>query len=175
MKHTVAVLLIPLGIILAVALPIVISVAFDVDLGQKPGILVATMMPGIIVIAFARQFRRASEAQNPAPQEILPGHRLCELCRKVVPESEGAEQTLHTPMAKTTFVCRACTRYRTKRALTVLVVFLAFLGVLALVVTLLVPKNNNKKAELRGNTEEHFAAAQTAAELVRVRTQQTKS
>jgi hypothetical protein len=148
MKRTVATLLIPLGIILAVALPIVIAVAFDIDLGNQPGILVATIMPGIAVIALGRQLRRSSESQNPEPQEILPGQRLCALCKKVVPESEGAEQTLHTPMTRTAFVCHACVRYRAKRAMTVLVVFLAILGLLVLVGMLLVPKNNNKKAEL---------------------------
>jgi hypothetical protein len=141
MKRTVAVLLIPLGIILAVALPIVIAVAFALDPGKQPLILVAAIMPGITVIAFGRQLRSSGEAQTPTPQEILPGCRLCDLCKKVVPESEGAEQTLslYTPMAKTAFVCHACIRYRTKRALTVLVVFLALLGVLVLVATLLVP------------------------------------
>src|SRR5262249_50226047 len=114
-------------------------------LGKKPGVLVGGMMPGVIVMALAGKLWKDREPPKPTPDLIPPGYQVCELCDKTVPETEGVARRLdlQTPTARVAFVCHACTRYRTKRALIVLVLLFAGLGVFALVVYLTVP--NAKK------------------------------
>ena len=129
------------GLIFAVGLPIAIALLLNIDLGRKPGVLVGGMMPGVGVMVLARKLWKGREAPKPTPDQIPLGYQVCDLCGKNVPETEGVLRRLdlQTPMARLAFTCHACTRYRTKRALIVLVLFLAALGVFALVVYLTVP------------------------------------
>lgn len=142
MRKTGAFVLAGIGLILAVGVPVTIAVVFSIDLGKKPGILVGGMMPGIVVLMLAVKVWKSGAAPKPTPEQIPLGYQVCELCGKTLPETEGVARRLdlQTPMARTAFVCHACTRYRTKRALIVLVMFLAGLGVLALLVQLFVAK-----------------------------------
>src|SRR5262245_5147914 len=142
MRKTGAVILASVGLILAVGVPVTIAVVFNIDLGKKPGALVGGMMPGISVMVLAGKLWKGGAAAKPMPDQIPPGYQYCDLCGKTVPETEGVARRLYpqTPMVRVAFVCNACNRYRTKRALMVLVLFLAGLGVLALVVYLTIPK-----------------------------------
>jgi hypothetical protein len=142
MRKTGALILAGVGLILAVGLPVTIALLFNIELGKRPGVLVGGMMPGVSVMVLARKLWKAGEAPMSMPDQIPPGHQVCDLCRKAVPMTEGVARRLNlqTPMARVAFVCHACTRYRTKRALVVLVLFLAALGLFALVVQLTIAK-----------------------------------
>ena len=145
MRKTGALILAGVGLILAVGIPITIALLFNIDLGKKPGVLVGGMMPGVSVMVLARKLWKGGGVPRPTPDQIPPGYQVCDLCGKTVPEMEAVARRLdlQTPMVRVAFVCHACTRYRTKRALTVLVLFLAALGLFALVVYLTIP--NPKK------------------------------
>jgi hypothetical protein len=144
MRKTAALILAGVGLILAVGVPITIAVLFNIDPGKKPGVLVGGMMPGICVMALAGKVRKGSQAPKPPPDQVPAGYQFCDLCRKTVLETEGVAHCLNpqTPMAQVAFVCHACSRYRTKRALLVLLLFLVGLGVFALVVSLTIPRKN---------------------------------
>ncbi|MFO0876525.1 MAG: hypothetical protein U0840_04055 [Gemmataceae bacterium] len=142
MRKLAAVLLATAGLILAVGLPITIAVVFNIDLGTRAGVLVGGMMPGIGVLALAGRLWSGAPAPQPPPDQIPPGHHVCDLCRKIVPLTDGIVRYL-PPQAsggRVAFECHACGRYRIKRALTILVMFLAALGVFALIVQLTVVK-----------------------------------
>jgi hypothetical protein len=147
MRRTVAVTLALVGLVLAVGVPILLAVGADIDLGKKPGFLVGALMPGVAVIAFASRLWRTGGPAGPAPDQVPPGYRVCDLCRQPVLVADGADRRLdvQTPLARMAFVCSPCARYRTRRALLVLVLFLAGLGALALVVSLTLPRPNRKK------------------------------
>jgi hypothetical protein len=119
-----------------------IAVVFNIDPGKRPGVLVGGMMPGLGVLVLARKLRQGGGVPKPTPDQVPAGHQVCDLCGKAVPVTEGVarRRDLQTPMARVAFVCDACTSYRTKRALVVLVLFLAALGVFALVVQLTIPR-----------------------------------
>jgi hypothetical protein len=142
MRKTGALILASVGVILAVAVPVTIAVVFNIDLGRKTGVLVGGMMPGMGLMVLAGKLWKDGTAMKPTPADIPPGYQYCDLCGKTVLEAEGVGRRLNpqTPMAQVAFVCHACNRYRTKRALLVLVLFLAGLGILALVVYLTIPK-----------------------------------
>jgi hypothetical protein len=141
MRKTVALLLGLAGLILAVGVPIAVALWLNLDPGKKPGLLVGGMMPGLGVLLLARKLWKGGEAPRPRPELIPPGYQVCELCGKTLPATEGVARQFdpQTPRARIAFACHACTRYRTKRALTVLVLFLAALGVFALAVQLTIP------------------------------------
>lgn len=145
MRKTGALILASVGLILAVGVPVTIAVAFNIDLGKRPGVLVGGMLPGIGVMALAGKLWKDAAAK-PMPDQIPPGYQFCELCGKTVPETEGVGRRVNpqTPMVRVTFICHACSRYRAKRALLVLVLFLAGLGVIALVVYLTMPRPQKK-------------------------------
>ena len=149
MRKSVAILLVPIGVILAIAVPIVVAVVWNIDPGKRPNLLVATMAPGVALLALAAKLWR-SAAPLPAPEEIPPGYIVCDLCRKPVPALAGEYHRLDsvTPLARTGFVCSACARYRARRAITILVLFLAFLGVLAAAVAVFLPNGNKKRAAI---------------------------
>jgi hypothetical protein len=115
---------------------------FNIDPGKRPGVLVGGMMPGLSVLVLARKLWKGGEAPKPTLDQIPHGHQVCDLCGKAVPATEGVARRLdlQTPMARVAFVCHACTSYRTKRALMVLVLFLAALRVFALVVQLTIAR-----------------------------------
>ena len=142
MRKTGAAILAGVGLILAVGVPIAIALLFRVDLGKRPGVLVGGMMPGLSVMVLAGKLWKGGEAPKPTPDQIPHGYQVCDLCGKTVPLTEGVARRLNlqTPMARVGFVCHACTRYRTKRALMVLVLFLAALGIFALVVQLTIAR-----------------------------------
>jgi hypothetical protein len=141
MRKTAAFILAGVGLVLAVGVPIVIAVAFNIDPGRRPGVLVGGMMPGIGVMVFAHRLWKAGEAPKPPPGPIPPGYQVCDLCGNVLPETEGVARHLdpRMPTTRMAFVCYACARYRNKRALIVLALFLAALGLFALVVQLTIP------------------------------------
>jgi hypothetical protein len=141
MNKTGALILFMVGLVLAVGVPVAVAIGFDIDPGQKPGLLVGGMMPGVCVIALARRLWTGDGPPRPDPGQVPPGHRVCDLCGKAVPAA-GATRGLdpHLPTARAAFVCSACSRYRTRRALTVLVLFLAALGLFALIVQLTIAK-----------------------------------
>lgn len=142
MRKTFALILAGVGLIVAVGLPIVIASLFNIDLGAKPGLGVGGMMPGLGIMVLARRLWKGATTPRPLPGPIPPGHLMCVLCGTVVEQTDGVDRRLdlQTPMARVGFVCHACNRYRTKRALLILVLFLAGLGVFALIVQLTVPK-----------------------------------
>jgi hypothetical protein len=142
MRKTGALILAGVGLILAVGVPVAIAVFFQIDLGKKPGVLVGGMMPGLSVMVLARKLWKGGEVPKPTPDQIPHGHQACELCGKVVLLTEGVAHQINprTPMARVAFICHACTRYRTRRALLILVLFLAALGVFALVVQLTIAR-----------------------------------
>ena len=127
---------------MAVGVPVSIALLFNIDLGKRVGVLVGGMIPGLSVMILARKLWKGGEAPKPTPDQIPHGHQVCDFCGKTVSMTEGVERRLNlqTPMARVAFVCHACARYRTKRALIVLVLFLAALGVFALVVQLTIAK-----------------------------------
>ncbi len=135
MRSAGALVLAIIGFALAVALPIVIAIAFDIDLGKRTSALVGGMMPGIIVMVLASKLSKGARVARSMPEQILKGYQLCDLCGKAVLETEGAARQLDptTPLVRVAFVCHACNRYRNKTALIALVLFLAGLGVLVLV------------------------------------------
>src|SRR5262245_57276601 len=145
MRKTGALILAGVGLILAVGVPITISIVFNIDLGKRTGVLVGGMMPGIGVMVLAGKLWKGGAAAKPTPGEIPPGYQYCELCGKTVPDTEGVARRLNpqTSVGRVAFVCHACNRYRTKRALLVLVLFLAGLGMFALVVYFTIPKPQN--------------------------------
>ena len=138
MRTIAAVILASVGLTLAVGIPITLAVVFDIDLGTKPGVLVGGMMPGIGVMGLAAWLWNGGPARKPTPDLIPPGHQACADCGTLVPVAEGVARLhdLHSSTSQAAFVCAVCTRRRTRRALTVLVLFLAGLGVFALVVQL---------------------------------------
>jgi hypothetical protein len=142
MNKTGALILFAVGLVLAVGVPVAVAIGFNIDPGQKPGLLVGGMMPGVCVIALARRLWKGEGPPRPAPGQVPPGHIVCDLCGKAVPAAAGATRGLdhHLPMAWAAFVCHACTRYRTLRALTILLLFLAALGVFALIVQMTIAK-----------------------------------
>jgi hypothetical protein len=142
MRKTGALILAEVGLILAVGVPVTVSLLFNIDLGKRADVLVGGMMPGLSVMVLARKLWKGGEAPRPTPEQIPHGHQVCDLCGKAVPVTEGVVRRLdlQTPMVRVAFVCHACTRYRTKRALLVLVLFLAALGVFALVVQLTIAR-----------------------------------
>jgi hypothetical protein len=142
MRRTGAFILASVGLILAVAVPVTIAVVFNIDLGKRTGVLVGGMMPGISLMVLAGKLWKGGAVPKPMPDQIPPGYQYCELCGQTVSETEGVGRHLNprTPTARVAFVCHACNRYRTKRALMVLVLFLAALGIFALVVSLTMPK-----------------------------------
>ena len=142
MRKTGAVILASVGLILAVAVPVTLAVVFNIDLGKRTAVLVGGMMPGISVMLLAGKLWKGGAPPKPMPDQIPPGYQFCDLCGKTVPGTEGVARRLNpqTPMTREAFVCYACNRYRTKRALIVLVLFLAGLGVFALVVYLTIPR-----------------------------------
>ena len=142
MRRTIAVILAGTGLILAVGVPVLLALLFNIDLGKKPAVLTGGMMPGVCVMVWARALWKGREAPKPTINQIPLGHQVCDLCGQAVPETEGVARLLNpnTPIARVGFVCHACGRYRTKRALMVLVLFLAALGVFALVVQLTIGK-----------------------------------
>src|SRR5262245_27136470 len=144
MRRTAATLLVMGGFLLAVAVPIAVALGANVDFGQRPGVLVATAMPGVTVMALATRLWRARGPERPGPEQVPPGHRVCDLCRKPVPVVAGTDRRLDvsTAAVRSAFVCHACARYRTRRAVAVLLVFLAALGVAAIVIPRVVPKRN---------------------------------
>ncbi len=145
MRKVVAALSAMMGLVLAVSLPITLALYFNIDPGKKPGILMGGMLPGLSVLVLARKLWKGPKDAKPTLDQIPPAYQICDLCGKPVPETAGVARRLdlQTPMARVAFVCHSCTRYRTKRALLVLVLFLAALGVLALIVHLTIP--NAKK------------------------------
>jgi hypothetical protein len=142
MRKTGALILAGVGLNLSVGVPVTIALLFNIDLGARPGVLVGGMMPGVCVMVLARKLWKGGETPKPTPDQIPLGHQVCDLCGKTVAEKEGVARRLNlqTPMARTAFVCHACTRYRTRRALLVLVFFLAVLGAVALVVQLTIAR-----------------------------------
>jgi hypothetical protein len=146
MRKAIAALLAVVGLILAVGVPITIALLFNLDPGKKPGLLVGGMMPGVSVLVLARKLWKGGEAPKTMPDQVRPGYQVCDLCGNAVLETEGVARRLdlQTPMARVAFVCYPCTRYRTRRALLVLVLFLAALGVFALVVHLTIPNAKKK-------------------------------
>jgi hypothetical protein len=142
MRKAAAVILAAVGLSLAVGVPITIALVFNLDPGKKPGVLVGGMMPGVGVMVLARKLWKGREAPKPTPDQIPPGCQVCDLCGKTVPVTEGVARLLdpQTSMARVAFVCRPCTRYRTRRALLVLALFLTALGLFALIVQLTIPK-----------------------------------
>lgn len=141
MRRAAAVILVGAGLILAVGVPIAIAVRFDIDPGKNSVVLLGGMMPGLGVMVLARKLWKGDQAAKPSPDPVQPGYRVCGLCGRTLPEAEGVSSRLDplTPAARVAFVCHACTRYRTRRALAILVLFLTALGALALVVSLTIP------------------------------------
>jgi hypothetical protein len=124
MRKVIAVTLVPVGLLLAIAGPVLIGALYNIDFGDRPRLLLAAMIPGITIMALASKLWRGGGAPALGPEQVPPGHRVCELCKKVVPVTEGADRRLdeQTLMAQTAFVCHRCASYRTKRALRALVV-----------------------------------------------------
>ena len=81
------------------------------------------------------------------PDQIPPGYQFCDQCSKTVLQTEGEMRQLFQSIVITreAFVCYACNRYRTKKALIILVLFLGFVGLLGLLglfcVVFLIPKH----------------------------------
>jgi len=136
MRKTGAVILASLGLILAVAVP--------VTLGVNVNALLFGIMPGISIMVLARKLSKGG--LKPMPDQIPPGYQFCDQCRKTVLQTEGEMRQLFQSIAITreAFVCYACNRYRTKKALIILVLFLGFVGLLGLLglfcVVFLIPK-----------------------------------
>ncbi len=124
MRKTGAVILASLGLILAVAVPVI--------LGVNVNALLFGIMPGISIMVLARKLSKGG--LKPMPDQIPPGYQFCDQCRKTVLQTEGEMRQLFQSIAITreAFVCYACNRYRTKKALIILVLFLGFVGLLGL-------------------------------------------
>jgi hypothetical protein len=132
MRKSSALIFAGVGLVLAVGLPITIALVWEIDLGKRQDILVGGSAPGICLMAIAgKLWRRACHS---LPEFIPPGYLVCELCGKAAKAEEGVTRRLD--MARFAFVCHACSRYRTKRALIILLVFLGALGLFALIVQL---------------------------------------
>ena len=131
MRKTGAVILASLGLILAVAVPVTLAVVSNIDLGKSHHLLFG-MMPGISIMMLARKLSKGGP--KPMPDQIPPGYQFCDLCRKTVLQTEGEMRQLLQSIfiSKEAFVCYACNRYRTKKALIILVLFLGFVGLLCL-------------------------------------------
>jgi hypothetical protein len=142
MRKTGAVILAIVGLLLAVGIPITIAVAFNIDPGKQPGILVGGMTPGIVVMALASKLWKGGTAVKPTPDQIPLGYLVCDLCGQAVPEAEVEAQGLNprTPMARVGFVCDACDSYRTRRAYLALFLFLASLIIIGLVAYFTIPR-----------------------------------
>ncbi len=132
MRKTGAVILASLGLILAVAVPVILAVVSNIDLGKNVAVLLFGMMPGISIMVLARKLSKGG--LKPMPDQIPPGYQFCDQCRKTVLQTEGEMRQLFQSIAITreAFVCYACNRYRTKKALIILVLFLGFVGLLGL-------------------------------------------
>ncbi len=136
MRKTGAVILASLGLILAVAVPVI--------LGVNVNALLFGIMPGISIMVLARKLSKGG--LKPMPDQIPPGYQFCDQCSKTVLQTEGEMRQLFQSIAITreAFVCYACNRYRTKKALIILVLFLGFVGLLGLLglfcVVFLIPK-----------------------------------
>ena len=122
MRKTGAVILASLGLILAVAVP--------VTLGENVNALLFGKMPGISIMVLARKLSKGG--LKPMPDQIPPGYQFCDQCSKTVLQTEGEMRQLFQSIVITreAFVCYACNRYRTKKALIILVLFLGFVGLL---------------------------------------------
>jgi len=66
--------------------------------------------------------------------KISPGYQFCDQCSKTLLQTEGktCQHFQSIFISKEAFVCYACNRYRTKKALIILVLFLGFVGLLCL-------------------------------------------
>lgn len=141
MRKTGAVILASLGLILAVAVPVTLAVVFNIDLGKNVNALLLGMMPGISIMMLARKLSKSGDGRpKPIPDQISPGYQFCDQCCNTVLQKEGKTRRLYQSIfiSKEAFVCYACNRYRTKKALIILVLFLGLLclGALAAVVFL---------------------------------------
>lgn len=134
MRKTGAVILASLGLILAVAVPVILAVNSNFDHGKTQSFLLG-MMPGISIIMLARKLSKSVGLPKPMPNQIPPGYQFCDQCSKTVLQTEGEMRQLFQTMSisKEAFVCNACNRYRTKKALIILVLFLGFVGLLVFV------------------------------------------
>ena len=132
MRKTGAVILASLGLILAVAVPVILAVVSNIDLGKNVAVLLFGMMPGISIMVLARKLSKGG--LKPMPDQIPPGYQFCDQCSKTVLQTEGEIRQLFQSIVITreAFVCYACNRYRTKKALIILVLFLGFVGLLCL-------------------------------------------
>jgi hypothetical protein len=143
MKKLLAIILIPLGIIVPVALAILQAVVFNVDVGRQPGFLLPLIMPGVAILAWARHLWRSGETSILAQEPIPPGYRVCGRCRQVVPETGGKDQGYGgTPM---TFICDACTSYRNRRAIMVVLLLIVPLAACGLAGFLLDANSQKRK------------------------------
>jgi len=131
MRKTGAVILASLGLILAVAVPVTLAVVFNID-PKLPHHFLFGMMPGISIMVLARKLSKGG--LKPMPDQIPPGYQFCDQCSKTVLQTEGEMRRLYQSIVITreAFVCYACNRYRTKKALIILVLFLGFVGLLCL-------------------------------------------
>jgi hypothetical protein len=145
MRKTVAIFLVPVGLVLAVAVPVFVIVLYNMDPIRNSAAMVGLMMPGLAVVALARNLWRSGEAPNPTQEPIPPGYRVCDRCRKLVAAPEGAERARFAPREQKAFVCDSCNSYRTKRALVVLLLFFTAIGGCILVGSLLIPDPKKKK------------------------------
>ena len=129
MRKTGAVILASLGLILAVAVPVILAVVSNID-PKLPHHFLFGKMPGISIMVIARKLSKGG--LKPMPDQIPPGYQFCDQCRKTVLQTEGEMRQLFQSIAITreAFVCYACNRYRTKKALIILVLFLGFVGLL---------------------------------------------
>ena len=115
------------GLILAVAVPVTLAVVFNID-PKEPYHFLFGMMPGISIMMLARKLSKGGP--KPMPDQIPPGYQFCDQCSKTVLQKEGEMRRLYQSIfiSKEAFVCYACNRYRTKKALIILVLFLGFVG-----------------------------------------------
>src|SRR5262249_60605206 len=95
MRKTGALIVAVVGLILAVGVPVTIALLFNIDLGKRPGVLVGGMMPGVSVMVLARKLWKGGEAPKPTPDQIPHGRRVCDLCGKTAPLTEGRGRRLH--------------------------------------------------------------------------------
>lgn len=147
MRNVKSLLLAGIGLLLAVILPVVSAIALNFDPAESPARMLRWSVPGLFVMAFARRFWRSAEAPMETIAQTPPGHKVCEFCGKAVPEKNGVVRrlSLTTPLPQAAFVCHACSLYRAKRALIILVMFFAALGVFAVIFGLLLQLNGVKR------------------------------
>ena len=107
MRKTGAVILASLGLILAVAVPVILAVVSNIDLGKNVAVLLFGMMPGISIMMLAHKQSKSGAHPKPVPDQIPPGYQFCDQCSKTVLQTEGETRRLYESIFKTreAFVC----------------------------------------------------------------------